>query len=106
MRRGKSEARQGTDAGVDWNLDLGVVELLLAVQVRLTDWFVPAEGTMINGFLVLACHLPELDGFDQHFQATVLFPLTPDVLILLSYINNFSPENNLRMLGIEPMAAG
>ena len=50
MRRGKREARQGTDAGVDWNLDLGVVELLLAVQVRLTDWFVPAEGTMINVF--------------------------------------------------------
>ena len=56
MRRGKSKARQGTDAGVDWNLDLGVVELLLAVQVRLTDWFVPAERTMINVFLVLACH--------------------------------------------------
>ena len=27
-------------------------------------------------FAVLACHKPELDGFDQHFQATVHFPLT------------------------------
>ena len=27
-------------------------------------------------FLVLARHLPVLDGFDQHFQASVYFPLT------------------------------
>ena len=27
-------------------------------------------------FVELACHLPELNGFDQHFQATVLFPTT------------------------------
>ena len=27
-------------------------------------------------FVVLSCLWPELDGFDQHFQATVHFPLT------------------------------
>ena len=30
-------------------------------------------------FVVLACHEPELDGSDQHFQATVHFLLTTDV---------------------------
>ena len=32
-----------------------------------------------RGFVVLPCHSPELDGFDQHFQATVHFPLTSPV---------------------------
>ena len=30
-------------------------------------------------FVVLACQKPELNGFDEHFQATVHFPLTSAV---------------------------
>ena len=30
-------------------------------------------------FVELACHWPELDGFDQHFQATVNFSLASAV---------------------------
>ena len=30
-------------------------------------------------FVTLDCHWPDLDGFDQHFQATVHFPLTSTV---------------------------
>ena len=30
-------------------------------------------------FVVLACHQTELDAFDQHFQATIHFPLTSTI---------------------------
>ena len=33
----------------------------------------------LNFFGVLVCHWPVLDGFDQHFQATVRSPLTSAV---------------------------
>ena len=31
-------------------------------------------------FVVLACHLSVLDWFDQHFQATVHYTLTSDIV--------------------------
>ena len=53
-------------------------------------------------FVVLVCHKPGLDGFDPLFQATIHFPAP---LINLSNIDNFSSENFLGTLGIEPRAA-
>ena len=52
-------------------------------------------------FLVLACHYPLLDGFDQHFQASVHFPLTSAVNKSQQHGNKFSG-----MLRIKPGAAG
>ena len=49
-------------------------------------------------FVVLTCHKPELNGLDQHFQATAHFPLAGS-------INKFSSEKNLVILGIKPGAA-
>ena len=37
------------------------------------------QATRSTFFVVLACRKPELDGFDQHFQATVHFPWTSAV---------------------------
>ena len=50
-------------------------------------------------FVVLVCHYPPLDGFDQHFEATYELShwLTSTI---------FSYENIFGMLGIEPGAAG
>ena len=50
-------------------------------------------------FLVLACHYIVLDGFDQHYQASVHFPLT---------INKFQQHQNKfsGMLRIKPRATG
>ena len=45
-----------------------------------------------------------MDGFDQHFQVTVPFPLTS--AFNFSSIDNFSSENVLAKLGIEPWAGG
>ena len=40
-------------------------------------------------FVVLACHEPLLDGFDQHFQATVHFPQLGPSINLSSIKRNF-----------------
>ena len=40
-------------------------------------------------FVVLACHKPVLDGFNPHFQASVLFPLTSAVNQSQQQWNNF-----------------
>ena len=59
-----------------------------------------------NLFLVLACHWPVLDVFDQHFQATVLFSSKQCHWITLATWTIFSSENILESLGIEPGSAG
>ena len=48
---------------------------------------------------------PELDGFDQHFQATVHIPLTSAVDSPQQH-RYFSNENYLGPLGFEPGSAG
>ena len=55
----------------------------------------------------LACHLPELDGSNHHYQATIHFPLTStfDWPLWLRNIDNFSSVKILGTLGIEPGAA-
>ena len=60
-----------------------------------------AVVTIIPNFCSKVCHLPVLDRFNQHFQATVNFPLTtptdkPNNMANLLLWNFF-----LRMLGIE-----
>ena len=50
-------------------------------------------------FVVLACHLPVLDGCDQHFQASVHFPETIPV---------YKPQQHQNVFGmpiIEPGTA-
>ena len=57
-------------------------------------------------FVALACHSPELDGFEQHFQATVHFSLTCAVDEPQQHRKLFSSEKPLGILGINPGAAG
>ena len=38
--------------------------------------FLRLSAKLVVFIVVLACHSPELDWFNQHFQATVHFPLT------------------------------
>ena len=54
---------------------------------------------LVMFFVVLACHYPVLDGFDQHF-------LLAAPLINLSNSNNFFLRKKSGMLGIKPGAAG
>ena len=47
-------------------------------------WSFAGKASLVGGtanglFAELAFHWPELDGFDQHFQATGCFPLTSAV---------------------------
>ena len=56
-------------------------------------------------FEVLASHMPELDGLDQHFQATVHFPLTRAANQPQQHQYFFFKKLSW-MLGIEPRAAG
>ena len=50
-------------------------EVRLKVREAWT-YFEPVEQNFKANFLVLACYWPKLYGFDQHFPATVNFPLT------------------------------
>ena len=59
---------------------------LTRVLKTTSAWF-SIHRTMDRGFswddeffVVLDCHYLVLEGFVQHFQATVLFPLTRDVI--------------------------
>ena len=61
------------------NLDLSKDELPANVDADAKNVKVVVDKIDIKvnelfSFLVLACHWPELDGFHQHFQATVHFP--------------------------------
>ena len=57
-------------------------------------------------FVELACHLPVLDGFDPHFQATVHIPLSSALDCHEHHGQFFSSENISGMLGIKPGVAG
>ena len=54
-----------------------------------------------NLFIVLACHQPVLDGFDQPFQASVQVPLASAINKSQQLQNKF-----LGTLRIKPGAAG
>ena len=61
------------------NLDLSKDELPANVDtdaknVKVVVDKIDIKVNKLFSFLVLACHQPELDGFHQHFQATVHFP--------------------------------
>ena len=45
------------------------------VRILTTTKVFRAVSFTTNFFIALACYWPELDGFIQHFQATVHFPL-------------------------------
>ena len=64
---------------------------------------VPALPLSIYVFEVLACHLPVIDGFDWHLQASVHFTLS-SAINKSQWHQKIPDENILWMPGIEPGA--
>ena len=88
----------------DWQL-VTQVGRIISIDISYFTFPTVQDCQPTGSFLVVsACHQPKLDGFVQHFQATVHFLLAAP-LINLSNINICFLWNNLVILGMEPWAA-